>query len=88
MRGEEIMQIADDIKSDVTTLENLGEKWGGEQIDEKTHDEATKLLHKVEEHVQKLYENLGRMQFGPCPDMAYEFRRQDRAEEALQRNLL
>ena len=87
MTGEEIMQNACDMETYSSMLGDLGDKWGDEQIDEKTHDEAIKLLHKMETHMENLYTNLGRMVFGPCPDMAYEAYREARAEEALCRKL-
>ena len=85
MTGEEIMQNSCDMETYSSMLGSLGEKWGENEIDEKTHDEAIKLLHKMETHMQNLYTNLGRMVFGPCPDMARDAHREALAEEALHR---
>ena len=87
MTGEEIMQNSCDMETYSSMLGDLGEKWGEHEIDEETHDKAIKLLHKMETHMQALYTGLGRMAFGPCPDMAYEAYREARAEEALHRGI-
>ena len=87
MTGEEIMQNTCDMETYSSMLGDLGEAFNEHEIDEKTHDEAIKILHKMETHMESLYEGLGRMQFGPDPDMAYEAYREARAEEALHRGI-
>jgi hypothetical protein len=87
MTGEDLMMLADDISMQSTALDAIGYQSGDEEITEKQHDQAVKHCQSMEMALAKLYEDLGNMVFGPDPDMAYEFRRQDRAEEALHRKL-
>ena len=87
MTGEDLMMLADDMAMQASALDMIGDASGSDTITEKQHDQAIKHCHSMEMALAKLYDDLGAMQFGPCPDMAYEFRRQDRAEEERHRSM-
>ena len=87
MTGEDLMMLADDMAMQASALDMIGGASGSGTITEKQHDQAIKHCQSMEMALAKLYNDLGAMQFGPCPDMAYEAYREARAEEEMHRSM-
>jgi len=85
MTGEDLMMLADDISMQGSALDTIGHESGDGTITEKQHDQAIRHCQSLEMALSKLYDDLGSMVFGPCPDEAYENYREARAEEELHR---